>query len=286
MYINLCPSAVGITDTSFTDMVSLAVKYGFGGIDFSPNYFDSKEQAKAAGELLENLQLKWGLFYLPSDFLNAEDLSFEKGMERLKSILPLVQAAGCCRTYSHIWPGSNFFEYKENYRWHVERLKLLEDILSEHNVHLGIEFIGPKTLRDSFKHTFIYNLLQALDLADAASPKIGIVIDSFHWYTSGGTVDDLKAIASSDKIVNVHMNDAVATSSREQQLDGEREMPLAGGLVDTLGLLKFLKEINYQGPIICEPFQPNLDRLKSKSIDDIALEVSVCMKEVLKKVND
>lgn len=286
MYINLCPNTIGITDISFTDMVNLAVKYGFGGIDFSPNYFDSKEQAKAAGELLESLQLKWGLFYLPCDFLNVDELSFEKGMECLKNILPLVQAAGCRRTYNHIWPGSNFLQYKENFKWHVERLKILEDVLSEYNVHLGIEFIGAKTLRDSFQHPFIYKLQQALELADAVSLKIGIVIDSFHWYTSGGTLEDLKAIASSDRIVNVHMNDAVATRSREQQLDGEREMPLASGLVDAFGLLKFLKKINYQGPVICEPFQPNLNRLKSKPIDDVALEVSVCMKELLKKVND
>lgn len=285
MYINLCPNTIGINSSSFSDIVTLASKHGFEGIDFSPNYFESVEQAAEAGEFLKSLNLKWGLFYLPCDFLCAGDTEFKKGMDSLKQMLPRVKAAGCHRTYSHIWPGSDSRHFSDNFKWHVHRLKALIDILCEYDVHLGVEFIGPKTLRDSFQYPFIYNLPQTMELADAVSPELGLVIDCFHFYTSGGKLNDLKAIPSGDKIVNVHVNDAVYGRSRDQQLDNEREMPMTSGLVDAPGVLLALQELKYQGPVICEPFQPHLNRLRNLPMEDVALEVSDCMKKLFKKIN-
>ena len=280
MYINICPNTIGITSSNFKDVVNLALKYGFEGVDFSPNYFSSVEEAKEAGELLRSLKLNWGLFYMPCDFLLVNDEDYARGLEKLEQILPMVHAAGCKRTYNHIWPGNNSRKFDENYKWHVSRLKTLVNILAKYDVHMGIEFVGAKTLRDSFQYPFIYNLKQAMELADKVSPDLGIILDCFHWYTSGGTLEDIKSIGSGDRIVNVHANDAVLGRSREMQLDLEREMPMASGLVDVASILRTLKELKYEGPVICEPFQPTLNRMKAMDDDSVAMEVSKCMKRL------
>jgi sugar phosphate isomerase/epimerase len=285
MYINLNPFTIGINDLSFNNLVSLAKKYGFGGVEFLPQQFDSVEQAKEAGELMNKLSLQWGLFPLPCDFSNVSDEEFEEGISKLKKVLPLVKAAGCKRAYNHIWPGSNSKPYEENFMWHVEKLKVLVELLGSYDVKLGLEFIGAKTLRDSFKYPFIFNIHQALELANAVSPDLGIIIDCFHLYTSGGKAEDILAVGSGDRIVNVHANDAFPGRAREEQQDLERQLPMTTGIVDIDGILKVLKQLEYDGPVICEPFQPTVGRYQGMPDEEVAVEVSQVMKKLFSKVN-
>jgi hypothetical protein len=51
--------------------------------------------------------LRWGLFWLPCDFPTADDATMAKGLARLRELLPIVQAAGCTRTYNHVWPAGD-----------------------------------------------------------------------------------------------------------------------------------------------------------------------------------
>jgi sugar phosphate isomerase/epimerase len=285
MYINLNPFTIGLKDLSFNNLVNLAQEFGFGGIEFIPQQFESVEQAKEAGELMNKLNLQWGLFPLTCDFLNVNDEEFETGIAKLKKILPLVKAAGCKRAYNHIWPGSNSRPYEENFKWHVEKLKVLVELLGSYDVKLGLEFIGAKTLRETFKHPFIFNIHQALELANEVSPDLGIIIDCFHLYTSGGKVEDILAVGSGDRIVNVHANDAYPGRTREEQQDLERQMPMASGIVDIEGILKVLKQLNYNGPVICEPFQPTVGRFQGMGDEKVAAEVSKVMKELFSKCN-
>lgn len=97
MYINFCPATIGIQVDNFEKQSSLAARHGFGGIDFVPEYFQSEDEAKAAGTWLQKSNLEWGLFYQPSDFLSVNDHEFSCAIKQLEKTLPLVQAAGCRR---------------------------------------------------------------------------------------------------------------------------------------------------------------------------------------------
>jgi sugar phosphate isomerase/epimerase len=282
MYINLCPYTIGIKNLSFDNLAALAVKNGFGGIDFIPDQFASMDHVEEAAGRMKELNLQWGLFPMPSDFLAVGEHEFSEGINRLGKILPLVKAAGCRRTYNHIWPGNDSRPYDENFKWHVNRLKVLADLLSEYDVTLGLEFIGPKTLRDSFKYPFIHTMEQTLELTASVSPSLGLAVDCFHLYTSGGTTEDILKL-SGVPIVNVHANDASPGRRREEQLDLERQMPMASGIVDSPGILKALRNINYDGPIICEPFQPTVGRFHGMSDEEVAREVSEVMKKLFKR---
>jgi sugar phosphate isomerase/epimerase len=119
-----------------------------------------------------------------------------------------------------------------------------------------------------------------VQLADALPSNVGIVLDSFHWYTSSGTVDEVRTLlsAGATRIVCVHLNDARPGRSREEQRDGERDLPGATGVIDLRGLVAVLDEIGYDGPAIAEPFQPQRDRLGALPPDEAAAEVAATMR--------
>ncbi len=259
MYSNLAPGQIGIQKLALRDLVDLASRHGFGGVDLPMDQITTNAQADAAEELVTSRDLRWGLFWLPGNFLGDEP-AFDEGMVKLGEMLPRVKRAGGRRTYDHIWPGHDERDYKTNFAFHVERLKPLRDVLQAHGVTMGLEFIGPRTKREGLKHAFVHRLDQVLELIEAVGDGVGVVLDFFHWYCSGATLDDLDQLEGVP-IVNVHANDAREDRSRDQQLDHERAMPMATGIIDGEGIMAKLIGLGYDGPIIVEPFQPAREEL-------------------------
>jgi sugar phosphate isomerase/epimerase len=279
MFINLCYATIGIPDSGLKSLIQLAKNHGFGGLDLPGEALQSEQNAEQAAQLVEEAGLQWGLFWLPTDFLQSDDASYQAGLQRLKQTAPLAARAGCRRAYNHIWPGSHDRAYDENFQWHIARLKPIVEVLGENGIRIGLEFIGPKTLRDSFRYPFIHTLPQTLELADAVDPTVGVALDCFHWYCSGGTLDEIRQL-DARRVINVHANDAVYSRSREEQMDLERALPLSTGVVDAAGVLRALSENGYDGPVIAEPFSPTIDRFRQTAPDEVAKEVSDCMRQL------
>ena len=280
MFINLNPETIGLGQVDFNELMALAPSLGFQGIDFPANRVGSVSEARDLRCRLADAGLRWGLCPLPCDFLSGGAAEFERGIAALVKILPVVEAAGCSRAYSHVWPGSDEREFEANFAWHVERLQRLFAVLSSVNVRLGIEFIGPKTLQATFRYPFIRTLREAASLADAVGGGLGIVVDCFHWYTSGGTLAELRSVLAGRPIVNVHVNDATAGRARDEQIDLERAMPLETGLVDAIGVLRVLRDLGYSGPVIAEPFNPNRARFSAMGPRDVLGEVGRAMRHL------
>ncbi len=280
MYHNLCPDTVGISGIGTEELIPLAARHGFGGIDFPVRAVGSVDQARKLAEQVKKAGLKWGQFWLPCDFLSVDEAGFDAGIRKLREIGPLVQAAGCTCAYNHIWPGSDQRNYQENFAWHLRRVQTVAGVLQGFGVRYGLEFLGPRHLRDK-KYPFIHRVEQVAELADAAGAGVGVVLDSFHWYTSGGTLADVRKYLTGERIVIVHLNDARADRGREEQMDLERELPMATGVVDSRGLVRTLQDMGYEGPLIIEPFQPQLGRLKTMGVEDVLREISGCMGRIL-----
>ena len=284
MYSNLCPETVGLRGLAPNELTALAAHHGFGGIDFPAGAVRDAAEARRLTDTLHGHGLQWGLFWLPCDFPTADDATMAAGLARLRELLPIVQAAGCTRTYNHVWPASDR-TYDEQFAWTVSRLRPVAALLAEHGVQYGLEFIGPKHLRDSKRHPFVHRLDQAIALADAVGHNAGIVLDFFHLYTSGGSAASarelLTAAGGGSRIVNVHANDAPAGRSRDEQLDGERDLPLATGVIDGVGLMSVLRDVGYEGPIIVEPFEPQKSRLAALPPNDAAATVRDAFRRLL-----
>ncbi len=278
MFINLNPGTVGLDGVDFDVLVEAAPKHGFEGIDLPIRRLETTDQAKEAAAQVADAGLRWGLVPLPRDFLRAEDAEFESGLAELEARLPVIEAAGCCRAYNHIWPGSDERSPDENLAWHVDRLGRLSGLLGKAGVMLGIEFIGPRTVQQRFRHPFIRTATEAAALADAAGPNVGLVVDLFHWYTSGESLMSLSRAVSGRRVVNVHANDARTGLGRDEQQDLEREMPLATGVIDAPAVMRLLADAGYDGPVISEPFSPAKGRLGAMAPEAALAEVGASMR--------
>ena len=119
--------------------------------------------------------------------------------------------------------------------------------LAHEGVHLGLEFIGPKTLRDSQKYPFVHTMAQMLGMAQQIGPNVGLLLDCWHWHTSHGTVDELHNLTA-EQVVYVHVNDAPAGVPTDEQVDSVRALPGETGVIDIVGFLQALQTHRLRRP--------------------------------------
>ena len=68
---------------------------------------------------------------------------------------------------------------------------------------------------------------------------------------------------SPNQIAYVHLNDGFEGRGADEQIDGQRELPLATGVIDLKSFIASLKQIGYSGPAAIEPFKASLKELPS-----------------------
>jgi 2-keto-myo-inositol isomerase len=129
----------------------------------------------------------------------------------------------------------------------VQVLRELASIGERHGVSLAFEFLGQKDCS-----------VQTLGLADEIVVKvnrrnIGLVIDSFHFYTGGSTVKMIDAI-DPKRLFIFHINDAEDLPS-SQLTDAHRLLPGLGTL-PLKEIIEALRRIGYDGFASVEIFRP------------------------------
>jgi sugar phosphate isomerase/epimerase len=259
MFPNLSPGAVGIRGAGVEDSVHLAKATGFPGVDIDLRQADAYGIQKTKDLCAAN-GVKMGGWGLPVDY-QGDEAKFRDTVKDLPRWAKTANDLGCTRFATWMLSGSNELPFRENFERMRTRFREIASILKDHGCVLGVEFLGPKTLRSQFKHEFISNLPGMLDLCDAVGTgNMGILLDSWHWYTSGG---DLKQITSlrPEQVVYVHVNDAPKGIERDKQIDNVRAMPMETGVIDLPGFLKALDRIGYTGPVTPEPFNKALEAM-------------------------
>ena len=256
MYKALSPGAVGVSLPA-EKCVKLAKQYGFEGIYLDPRWVGEVGPARAA-EVLDGL--KPACFGLSFDY-RADTPKFTEDVLEFAGLAEGMAALGCGRCSTWVPPCHDEMDFDENFQFHRRRMQWIADTLAEHKISLGLEFIGPKTCRDGHKYEFIHTMPEMLRLCSEVGPlNLGLLLDSWHWYTSGGTIDDLEKLKP-HQVVDVHINDAPAGIPVDEQLDSIRAMPGATGVIDLEGFLGTLKAIGYKGPVMAEPFCKELGDL-------------------------
>jgi len=278
MYTNLNPRTMGLNHHDFDSLLSAAHKNNFKGIEVPSGAFETPVAAKNAAKRLDDLGMRFGLIMAPCDMYRVDDDTFKQALETFKSWAELAHIAGCTRAFNHIWPGSNERDYEENFEWHINRLTAIYNVLNNHGVRYGLEFMGPKTVRKTFKHDFIHSLIGVISLVEEVNNKIGFVFDTFHWYCSGSNLDDLQfAARHPERIINLHLSDANASFSYEDQVDDLRAMPMKNGIIDSIQILSLLNQSGYDGPVIIEPMKPTTDHYSEMELDDAVHDAITCL---------
>jgi 2-keto-myo-inositol isomerase len=131
-----------------------------------------------------------------------------------------------------------------------ESVRVLTDlsaIAERHGIALAFEFLGQTDCS-----------VQTLELADeivrrVGRPDVGLVIDSFHFYAGGSTIDMIETLEPRSLFV-FHINDA-EDLPREQLQDSHRLLP-GLGILPLAEMLQSLKRIGYDRVASVEIFRP------------------------------
>ena len=259
--MSLDPGAIGVQVDQLT-LIKLAAQHGFEAVTPYPSFLvDDAQKAVAA---LQQKNLVWGVAGLPVEF-RQDEAKFKGDLAELPRLAKGLQKAKGTRMSTWIMPTHAELNYLKNFRQHADRLQQVARVLDDHGIRLGLEYVGPKTLRDRDKYAFVSTLEETRALInEIGQSNVGVVLDSFHWYTAEETVDDILTMTNQE-VVACDLNDAHQGRAPCEQIDGERELPLATGLIPTKDFLQALIKIDYDGPVRAEPFNRALNELDDQA---------------------
>ncbi len=247
------------------EAIHLAHKYGFESVEPIPGFLAALSDAQNE-ELLALLHAKglvWGAAALPVNF-RRDEATMDRELERLPVLAAALQRAGATRVGTWISPTSNLLTYRRNFELHVKRLRRVARILGRYGQRFGLEYVGPKTSWSAGRYPFIHTMAEMRELIDAiGEPNVGLVLDSWHWYTAGETKEDLLSLTGDD-VVACDLNDAPAGIPVDQQRDTRRQLPAATGVIDLAAFLGALVTIGYDGPVRAEPFNQALNAMPNE----------------------
>jgi sugar phosphate isomerase/epimerase len=262
MFKNLSPGAIGVRGLSLAESIELAHSTGFSGLEFSIREASDLADRHGIGHvrrMFDDAGIRPGSWGLPVAWQN--DAQWQEDLRDLPRLAATGQQLGCTRTATWCPPASDERPFDENFEWHVNRFRPVAQVLADHGVRFGIEFIGPKTLRAGREYDFVHTLPGMMELAQAiGTGNVGLLLDAWHLYTSGGSADDLDRISAED-VVTVHVNDAPEGVPLDQQIDNVRCLPMETGVMDLPAFMRKLYAMGYDGPITAEPFSAQLNEI-------------------------
>ena len=264
MTINLMPGMIGVRANQ-RELIELAHGHGFESVEPMGGELARMGEAEIK-DLLKTMRGKgvvFGAAGLPVDFRGQES-RFEEGLQGLPKIADALKTAEVTRIGTWITPGSNSLTHLQNLKQHGKRLRAVAEILAERNIRLGLEYVGTKTLRDRYHYEFVHTMAETKELiAEIGAKNVGFVLDSWHWWNANETDEDLLKLKA-EQIVACDLNDAPAGIPKERQIDGQRELPLATGVIPVASFLNALQRLGYDGPVRAEPFNKPLNELENE----------------------
>ncbi len=140
---------------------------------------------------------------------------------------------------------------------HARELSDMAALAAENGIRLTVEPIGG--------HTLVPGPTEALQLIDMAGApaNVGILMDTFHYFRSGVSDQEIQAIPL-DKLDIVHVNDC-EDGALNELTDAQRLYPMRG--VIPTRQLSLLKDMGYDGFLSVEIFRPEY---WEQPIDEIA----------------
>ena len=295
MFVSLPPWAVA-RNVGWPEQAKLAGRVGYKGIDWA---FGGARTAgvDATRAMLAEAGVTPTICNVPvQNALGGEDAAFDAQLPKLAEDAAFAKAIGC-RRFMLVLPAVTVNGQSKDERWTVvqRRLSAIGKVLAPHDMRIGIEFLGPLMFRRNRPRPgapppdpnappppppvpFVWTLPESLKLCEASGPNVGVVLDAWHWYHSGGTTADIRA-AQASRIVHVHVSDAKPMPP-EDVLDNMRWLP-GEGVIDLAGFFQALKAIGWTGGVAPETIGARIpDGMAPEESARLALEATTA---VLKK---
>jgi sugar phosphate isomerase/epimerase len=267
---------------TFPESCRLAEKFEYDAVN-ADRLFLKRHGPEEVVNLLKYHQLKPGVFAFSAAFNGCySDSDFKQSLTGFEQDLSLCREAGfkCCVGY--VQPSSNTLDYFEHFTLLHGRLKRIKPLLEAYDVRLGLEFIGPTTMRLHRKFDFIHTMDGIRSLIAAANARhcVGFKLDALHWYTSGAGLLDIEKL-SPEEVVYVEINDGLKGDYDRFTLpEFQRELPGAAGIIDIAGMLGKLDAIGFDGPVVVEPWNTQLREMSpEKAVEKVKLALDTSLKK-------
>jgi sugar phosphate isomerase/epimerase len=278
MYTTIGPEALGIRGLSLSEAIALARDSGFEGLCAPIRLIADEVEARDV-ESVRNEFAQAGVrpahWNLPVAW--RDDAQYAADLSDLPRLAAVAREMGQARAATFMPSGSDESPFAENFAWHVARLRPIAEVLRDEGIRFGIEYIGPKSYRDAFRHEFIYTLDGLMELIAAIDvDNVGVMLDSWHLAASSGSPADIERLTNDD-IVVVHVNDAPAGIPWDEQIDTVRVLPGETGVIDLAGFMRALQKLGYDGPVMPEPFSQRVNDLAAHDPLAAAREASRSM---------
>jgi sugar phosphate isomerase/epimerase len=262
MTIDLTPGAIGVKTSRPLDLNAIAAKHGFTSV--APNLQGMATMADSQlGELVAQMKrqgLRWGTAGCPVSVRSSES-DYRSQLAELPKYSKVLAKVGGTRMNTYIPPSSRDTTYLQNFKLWSKRLREIGEILADNGQRIGLEYIGTYTLLVRGKYPFIHTMAETKDLiADTGATNIGFVLDSWHWWQAGDSNEDILTL-DAEQIIAVDLNDAPSGVKKTEQIDSQRELPVATGVIDAKAFLTAIKETGFDGPVRAEPFNAPLNKM-------------------------
>ena len=263
--ISLKADAIGVTDMGAEDILQAAIDTGYEALSVPAQWlqgWSSQQKQEFAAKAEEN-GISWGANGLPIEFRKSED-QYKEELAALPEHAKNLADIGVTRIGTWLISSHDELTYTENMRRHADRLGEAAKILGDHNIKLGLEYLGTTALRHQGRFAFLSSGRELKDLiGEIGLDNVGVILDSYHWYTARETKEDLLQW-SNEEIVAVDLNDANDQLTLDQQTDVARELPGATGVIDLDTFIGVITEIGYDGPVRAEPFSKTLNLMDDR----------------------
>src|SRR5690606_33762975 len=251
----LTPGSIGVTVKTQAELNDLAHRRRYEAVEprGGERTAMSSDELQATLADLRAKKLVWAATGLRMDFRAGED-TFREGLTGLRRIAAGLARGGVTRVGTWLTPNSDTLTYRQHFDQTAGRLREIGTVLNDHGLRLGLEYVGTQRSLVSRRYPFVHTLAETRELiAEAGTGNLGLVLDTWHWWTAGDTAEDILTLTNAD-VMSVDLNDAPAGIEKRDQRDGQRELPLATGVIDVAGFLGALQQIGYDGPVRPEPF--------------------------------
>ena len=261
MAFTLCLNTSTIKPQPMLEKIRLAAKAGFAGVELWIN--DVYEYVGQGGEVsdIEKAIADHGLIVpcaiAARQWAEASDEEYPLMLDEVKRRMELAARLGS--PYLVATPPRNPCDLGQISR----RYRDLLEIGRRTGVKPTMEYIG---FFRSVRHlSQAWQIVREANDADAT-----LLLDSFHSWNAGATLDDLRAIPV-EKIGHYHIDDAAPDTPVGTQTDPDRVM-LGDGPIDLRSEVRVLREKGYDGTVSLELFNRDLWAKDPREVLKVGIE--------------
>lgn len=169
-------------------------------------------------------------------------------LDRCRTLCGWAEAMGCPYVVAvpSFLPPGGMPEVETRART-VAALRVMASAAAQHEVKVGFEFLG-------FPTCSVSTLRAARGIVEeVGDPRVGLVIDAFHFYIGGSRPEDLDGLEAAQLFL-VHLDDA-EPGEPSGLTDAQRLLP-GEGIIPLRALISGIEAAGYSGAYSLELFRP------------------------------